>query len=681
MNQYSLKMLLLALGLLVAACNEVESSSDGSVEYGQTSAYFAPDLENPERSLLPLPNILALNRDDSPPTLNIKSSQCYSPGSLSEVTLDGIEQLNGFGTYSSGTIMAFFGDELDEESLEGRVILLDLGPYGSDWQDSGLQDPIPVAVQMTQTPKFLEGCQAEAVMVDTMIIIPMEAATGRPVILKGNHQYAVALLDGIRDSSGLKVVPFYIWAMVRSAEAQSDLSLIELQYIHKPVIEALLAMEYQREQILLAWTFNTQYTDTALTDISARLGILGDEFDSTAVTIPADSIPVPPLPAQNFLGAIGLSCDAIGAGPDCPGISLLLSGQFSSPRFQQAAHLPHPFKVIDGQAGWVPGAFNSTTSPSVQGSRGDTISFLASLPAAAEGPVPVVIFQHPLTPTDPAQAEKANKMAMLGLANTLGAAGMAVVAIDGVLAGDRSIMVHNPIYDIDQLYPVLNSDVFVTRDNIRQTVVDLMQLVRVLKDCTVDTCGGLEIDPEKIYFLGTSLGSVSGSLFMALTQDVKRAVFNVPGAGLADILATSPILSAQLVPVLCGGGILTSACCSDIPPSCTVEDLAADSGFAQFKATAQWILDPGDPVNYAARLANTETPVFIQQATGDKVFANPTTALLADLLGLTEGVDFKTYSPGVCADVPGGAHSMLLQNCGSGTAQMQADIVTFLTNP
>ncbi len=674
---------------VISGCNNPEQQQQDQPNI-VTSAYFSIDPINPEKSILPLPNILALNTTNTPPTLNLKSSMCFEPGSTTEQSLDELQDLNGFSTYTPGNIMAFFGRELDESSIEGKVVLVDLGTFGAGGVDARLDSPIPVSTMMTKTPKYLNGCDAEPAMIPTMIITPMNADTHLPVVLEGNHQYALAFLKGILDLNGDEVEPFYIFLMIRSEDEVDIPELLPVQAAYSPVLDAFGLMGIKREEIILASTFNTQYTDTALADISNRLGTFGDNVDGTQVTIPAATLPVPPLDARAFLGAIGLSCEAIGAPdpdgdgpmPACPGIGTFISGQFKSPNFQQEMDIALPYQPISGQPAKVPGRFSNSYSPALQGHK--DISFLASTPNGQQGPYPVVIFQHPLTPKDPEEAASANKMSMMALSNALGANGIAMVAIDSVLAGDRQVMVKNTLTQGTELYSIINSDSMVTRDNIRQTVVDILQLVRVLKSCTADTCGGLNIDPDRIYFVGTSMGGVIGTLFATMSPDVKRVVLNNTGAGLVDTFASSPVLGPELASMLCLAGVITSDCCS--AHDCSSSDLLSDPGFAQFRMVTQWMLDPADPVNYVNALASDITAgkkrVLVQQADGDMVFLNSSTSLLAGLLGLSpQGDDFKTYDPGACGNVPGGAHAMLLHNCGAGTVAMQTDLVMFLLAP
>jgi hypothetical protein len=69
------------------------------------------------------------------------------------------------------------------------------------------------------------------------------------------------------------------------------------------------------------------------------------------------------------------------------------------------------------------------------------------------------------------------------------------------------------------------------RDSHRQTVIDFMQLVRVIQaGMDVDGDAVADIDPSRIYFLGASAGSMIGTIFMALEPDVAVGVAAVtPG--------------------------------------------------------------------------------------------------------------------------------------------------------
>ena len=286
---------------------------------------------------------------------------CYEAGSAVEATIKELETLNGFGTFSAGSIMAHSTAPLDEDSLQERVLLVDLGTFGGNGSDADLAHPIPVITVLTSVGKNLNGCDKDPVSVPTLVIVPM-SSTGLPVILKGNHLYAVAILDGVLDEDGEKVLPSYVWVLLRdktliqpdpqALNYETMLALRGIQDAYAPALDAIEATGISREEIVLGWTFNTQFVEEGLSSIQSRLGSLGDAYDSTDVTIPSASLPIPPLPAENFLGAMSLSCAAIGG---CSGISYFMSGQFTSPNFQQLVDIPLPYQASAGQPDKVPG--------------------------------------------------------------------------------------------------------------------------------------------------------------------------------------------------------------------------------------------------------------------------------------------------------------------------------------
>ena len=64
-----------------------------------------------------------------------------------------------------------------------------------------------------------------------------------------------------------------------------------------------------------------------------------------------------------------------------------------------------------------------------------------------------------------------------------------------------------------------------SRDAHRQTVIDLMQLVRVIEvGMDVDGDDVADIDPSRIHFVGASAGSMIGTVFMALEPSVPVGV-------------------------------------------------------------------------------------------------------------------------------------------------------------
>src|SRR5262249_7906687 len=92
------------------------------------------------------------------------------------------------------------------------------------------------------------------------------------------------------------------------------------------------------------------------------------------------------------------------------------------------------------------------------------------------------------------------------------------------------------------------------RDGIRQTVVDLMQLVRVIEvGMDVDGDGSPDLDPSRIYYFGISLGGIYGTVFLGVEPSVRAGVPNVGGGPLVEIFRLSPYFRGGFI-----GSLLSS---------------------------------------------------------------------------------------------------------------------------
>jgi hypothetical protein len=170
---------------------------------------------------------------------------------------------------------------------------------------------------------------------------------------------------------------------------------------------------------------------------------------------------------------------------------------------------------------------------------------------------------------------------------------------------------------------------FATRDNLRQQVIDLAQLVRVLKGQTGAFGGvGPTLDTTKLGYVGQSLGGIAGTLFNAVSPDTTNVVLNVPGGALSQLPLVAPSFATQkriLLDTLAAQGIQPGT-----------------PAFDQFIAVTQWILDPADPANMGQRLThpidiapgakapNVNRRVLIQFIEGDQAVPNLTSFALVN---------------------------------------------------
>lgn len=179
------------------------------------------------------------------------------------------------------------------------------------------------------------------------------------------------------------------------------------------------------------------------------------------------------------------------------------------------------------------------------------------------------------------------------------------------------------------------SNFFATRDNFRQEVIDLAQLVRVVESSSTTSLSAqaslaagesVSFDASRLGYVGQSLGSILGTLYNAVSPDTTNVVLNVPGGDLPQIILNAPSFAAQkqaLLDLLAAQGITPGT-----------------PAFDQFIGIAQWVLDPADPSNMGWRLThpvdlpsgvtapNPNRNALIQFIEGDQTVPNITNLAL-----------------------------------------------------
>jgi len=230
----------------------------------------------------------------------------------------------------------------------------------------------------------------------------------------------------------------------------------------------------------------------------------------------------------------------------------------------------------------------------------------------------------------------------------------------------RGIDLTPPVNDPTPLisgWNILNlTNLFATRDNFRQQVVDLSQLTRVLSGTGAGNfnaqlalaASGKTVDLLKINYAGQSLGGILGTLYTSVASNVHNVVLNVPGADPGNILLTSPAFAPQrsaFLATLVGQGINQGSI-----------------AFDTFIGIAKWILDPADPQNMAysvlhgAGLPN-DRKALVQYITQDQVVPNPTTVELLNAgnrMGVSGPFDVCLFNP-LVTDLPlASRHGFLL---------------------
>lgn len=101
----------------------------------------------------------------------------------------------------------------------------------------------------------------------------------------------------------------------------------------------------------------------------------------------------------------------------------------------------------------------------------------------------------------------------------------------------------------------VTSNIFRTRDVIRQTVIDEMMLSRIIKSMGTypqDVLKGVFLKDDgtpliggpglPVFYAGQSMGGVMGSILMAVDPNIVKGILNVPGGGMGDLMLRSTLV-------------------------------------------------------------------------------------------------------------------------------------------
>ena len=645
---------------------------------------------DPGNRIVPFPNNLLL--DPTTGKVNLPASCNESPASMATRTMV-LNQLDGFGTYQTAMSVTF-SEPVDAATLADHVVLYKRVAQGTP-TDPAAATAVPVLTLPGTTTRFAADCASTA-MVDSLTIVPLAP-------LEQRSTYTVGLLAGIKTASGADYGPSFTWALVRQAtnpvtvdaagnvvadttpldprdegDRASLLGVNQLWKAHKGALDFLDAAGHPRADVVLGWEFNTQTTmnpldpmvagsPAAATPTTPLVGPLSVTCNFDAITCPLGfDRSAPPFAqcsggdtnVQCFLKvALGLAsgasgtaiyptgnavCAALDPSPGglvqpCSSIGDVVGGVLVAPQYQvDTANAFDATKPI-------PGPWANPLAPAAV--KDEQIPVLAFVPAGTP-PIdgwPTVVFGHGLG---------SSKESTFVISPQLARAGYITVAIDFVAHGARAKQVTadaalactgTPSATLSPqcFAPFLSPNLAGTRDNIRQSVLDVLRLVAALKACDNDGCDAavptFSVDPTKLEYAGISLGGIMGSVITAMSPDLKASVLNVAGAGWADIFENTGSLAIQcsLVNGLIDAGVLVGDKSNATLTTglCTTPAWKAQAGYRQFSAIARWVLDPADPANFNTRLAAKK--FLLQEVIGDTVVPNLATDRLGALTATT----------------------------------------------
>jgi dienelactone hydrolase len=176
------------------------------------------------------------------------------------------------------------------------------------------------------------------------------------------------------------------------------------------------------------------------------------------------------------------------------------------------------------------------------------------------------------------------------------------------------------------------------RDGLRQTTIDLMQLVRVLEGgIDVEGDGSADLNGSRIYYVGQSFGGIYGIQLLGLEPDIRAGVPNVPGGSIIEIARLSasfrPLVGVSLItrtPSLYNAApnpsltsFVENVPLRDLP--ILVDVVPGASAIQTLLDNTEWAQQSANPAAYAPFIT---APVILQFARGDKTVPNPTTTAI-----------------------------------------------------
>jgi hypothetical protein len=500
-------------------------------------------------------------------------------------------------------------------------------------------------------------------------------------VLDQDARYVLVVTNGVRVPSGDRIDSDQFHDVLHSGTAYTDRLL--------SAVDGLKAVGIPPGSVAAASMFTTESATAVMEKIRDQLAqatpapadfTLGPRRERTVFPL-ADVASIswkrqdtgPPLPVS--FGTPRVPLDSLRV---VPGIGTVAFGRYSSPDYQNSD-------------GVIP-AVGTKRVPKAQPQATD-VYFNLFLPAGPEPAAgwPVVIAGH-----GAGGGGKNNANAPWSVAATLAEHGMATIAINAVgygggplgtltvtntdgtavtlLGGGRGVD-RNGNGRFDQPAGSLPEGVMtrfdctdpsecqnaivLTRDGFRQTAVDLMQLVREIQvGIEVDGDSAPDLDPNRIYYLGSSFGGMYGTLTAALEPSLRAKVLSgvggpvfeigrlnsvgpfrsIPGQVLAD---RTPSLTN--LPVGCDTdpinpeGNCTFPFNENIPPrnhAPIANTVAGAIAIQNEIGRIEWAMESGDPTVYAPHLRQAPlpgvpaTPVLIAFAQGDVIVPNSTTGNL-----------------------------------------------------
>ncbi len=572
--------------------------------------------------------------------VNLPKPDCAasSAAALECADLDVVNELDGFSTQPRITIP--FTGAVDPKTVNSNTVYL--VNLGDTLSLRGFGDRVGIN-QVVWDPET-----------HTLALQPDE-------LLQQHSRYLLVITNGVRDANGKRI-----------EDSRDDHQRGHHEYDRD--LRDSMRWGWHRNRVVAASLFTTQSITADLHKIAHQIkrtdpapvnfmignngsaravfpvaGVAGIQFARQTGTAPSFTESFLPTPALQVV----------------PGaVRQIAYGRFVSPDYQTPGKYFPPTATLTGQ-------------PQAQSSNGIVVQMFLPAGTKPAGGWPVAIFGHGFTDSMyGAPWSQASVYAAAGIAtvsiNVVGHGGgalgtLAVLSNNGgapviVPAGGRGINQDgNAVIDSTEgVNAMAPRDIISSRDGLRQTVVDLMQLVRQIEaGIDVDGDGSIDLDAARIYYAGQSFGGIYGTIMMGVERNLKAGVVNVPGGSITEIARLSPSFRLLTAIALAPRGLINLPPVPSLPPPFNLQFdenqplrdqppvVNTVPGAMRIQRTLdrfQWVQQAGNPMSYAAHMrkqplpGNGPKPVLVQFAKGDQTVPNPTSSALVragDLLDHT----------------------------------------------
>lgn len=467
----------------------------------------------------------------------------------------------------------------------------------------------------------------------------------RGVALQRSRRYAAALTSGLFAPDGTPLGPSELFRAARDGRDAGDPEVARVRAAIAPALDELERIGVARERVVALAAYTTEdVTADALAaretvqqgpspELSGDSGVIRGSAIDELLGLPSEDRPgidVPPI-----AGTGGTRSIVHGT------LAEVYRGSFLAPR------------IVEGSGTDVGVVRRDAAGRIVAGPR-ERVPFVLTIPAVEDRTrLPVVVAHHGFN---------ASRITGFATAETAARAGVAVLAIDAFQHGDRAasasdlvnamrgglpgadgyaetepLDVSGRVFGVLGTAPGLAGFTGYPHATLLQFAADVFSAVRALRDgslaaelfALVTPLQPTGFDPERIGFVGNSLGAVVGASVLVAEPDVRAAVQNVPPGSIVETLAESPefrpLVEAIFLPLL---GITGPF---DEVERRLLMDPVVD--------LTRWVLEPVDPLALAPYLVNDSpraggpAEILFQVAATDEVAAPLATASMLEASG------------------------------------------------